>query len=34
VSVGEPYGRAHAESVVTAALSDYRMEFGAALEGS
>jgi len=30
VSVGEPYGRAHAESVVTAAMSDYQREFGPA----
>ncbi len=27
VSVGEPYGRAHAEAVVAAALDDYREEF-------
>jgi inorganic pyrophosphatase len=29
VSVGEPYGRAHAEAVVSAALDDYRAEFSA-----
>lgn len=28
VTVGEPYGRAHAEAVVSAALEDYREEFG------
>jgi inorganic pyrophosphatase len=33
VAVGEPYARAHAESVVTAALSDYRKEFAPALGG-
>ncbi len=27
VTVGQPYGRAHAESVVSAALADYREEF-------
>lgn len=27
VSVGEPYGRAHAEAVVMAAMADYRSEF-------
>ena len=27
-TVGEPYGREHAETVVTAALEDYRAEFG------
>jgi hypothetical protein len=29
VSVGEPYGRSHAEAVITAAMADYRNEFGA-----
>jgi inorganic pyrophosphatase len=28
VTVGAPYGRAHAERVVTASLEDYRAEFG------
>ncbi|MFQ5529085.1 MAG: inorganic pyrophosphatase [Gemmatimonadota bacterium] len=28
VAVGEPYSRSHAEAVVTAALEDYRAEFG------
>ena len=28
VSVGEPYGRAHAEAVVSAAIADYVAEFG------
>lgn len=28
VNVGEPYGRAHAEAVVSAALDDYRAVFG------
>ena len=28
VAVNEPYGRAHAESVVVAALEDYREAFG------
>jgi len=27
VSVGEPYSRAHAEAVITAAIADYRREF-------
>lgn len=27
VSVGDPYGRAHAEAVVSAAMSDYRQKF-------
>ena len=31
VTVGEPYGRAHAESVVAAALEDYRAEFAGPL---
>ena len=30
VTVGEPYGRAHAESVIEAAIADYRREFGSA----
>ena len=29
ISVGEPYGRSHAEAVVLAALSDYRRKFPA-----
>ena len=29
VSVGEPYGRAHAERVIAAAMVDYRERFGA-----
>jgi inorganic pyrophosphatase len=28
VSVGDPYGRAHAEAVISAAIEDYRAEFG------
>ena len=28
VTVGDPYGRAHAEAVVEAAMEDYRQEFG------
>ncbi len=34
VSVGEPYGREHAESVVAAALSDYGAHFGPRSQGS
>jgi inorganic pyrophosphatase len=30
VSVGEPYGRGHAEAVVAAAMNDYRERFGPA----
>ena len=32
VSVGEPYGRGHAEAVVAAAMNDYRERFGPADE--
>jgi inorganic pyrophosphatase len=32
VSVGEPYGRVHAEAVVAAALDDYREEFPGSLD--
>lgn len=28
VSVGEPYGRAHAEAVISASMEDYRADFG------
>ena len=31
VSVGEPYGRAHAEAVIAAAIDDYENEFRASL---
>jgi inorganic pyrophosphatase len=30
VSVGAPYGRAHAEAVISASLEDYRLAFGGA----
>jgi len=33
VSVGEPYGRAHAEAVISAAIEDYESEFPASPEG-
>jgi inorganic pyrophosphatase len=32
VSVGEPYGRAHAEAVITAAMADYAREFPASAD--
>lgn len=34
VRVGEPYGRSHAEAVVTASLADYRDRFGSGTEAS